>query len=325
MKCIRLLSVVVALFGFTVVGSAQTLQEVIESYNKGASLQASGDLSGAIAELERCVELAKKVGEEAEEQLIVLEANLPGMYLQNAKNILNAKNFPAALLALEATVAAAEKYNNAGIKAEAEKNIPQIYLAMGMADYQDKKYNEAIANFDKVVALDPNQARAYFIRGACYQQLNDTPKMEESYKLAIEKGPVGGDAASAQSAKTQLSRFYFNTGVTAQKTQKWDDAIAAFTKTVEVDNQNADAFYALASCYNSKKSWDNAISNAEKALELKSGGDPKDLERIYYQLGTSYMEKKDNGKACEYYKKVTTDTNFLPTAKHHIEVTLKCK
>ena len=324
MKCIKLLSIAVALFGITIVSSAQTLQDVADARNKGSELMAAGNLEGAITEFEKCVDLAKKVGEDAEEYSMLVESALPGLYQQIAIKLNSAKDYPAALKAIEATIAAAEKYKNPDVKEKTEKIIPQIYLAMGMVDYQDKKFNEAIANLDKVVALDPNNARAYFIRGACCQQLNDVPKMEESYKLAIEKGTANGDAANAQSAKKQLSTYYFNTGVTAQRAQKWDDAIAAFTKTVEVDNQNADAFYALASCFNTKKSWDNAIANAEKALELKSA-ESKDLEPTYFQLGTSYMEKKDNAKACECFKKVTTNSNFAPTAKHHVEHTLKCK
>ena len=58
----KLLSVALVLFGFTVIGSAQTLQEVTEARNKGAELMAAGDMDGAITELEKCVDLAKKVG-----------------------------------------------------------------------------------------------------------------------------------------------------------------------------------------------------------------------------------------------------------------------
>jgi tetratricopeptide (TPR) repeat protein len=324
MKCIKLLSIGVVLFGITVISSAQTLQEVTEAYNKGAELMAAGDLEKAIAELEKCVELAKAVGEDAEEHQIVAESALPGLYFQVATKLNNARDYSAAVKAFETTITASEKYKNADIKERAAKAIPQIYFAMGVADFQAQKYNEAIANRDLVTARDPNNARAYYIKGVSYQQLKDEPKMEENYKLAIEKGTANNDAASAQSSKSQLSRFHYNAGITARKAQKWDDAIAAFNKTIEVDSENADAYYAMASSYNSKKSYDNAIANAEKALALKSGGDAKALDPIYYELGTSYLEKKDNGKACEYFKKVVNEP-FLKGAKHHIDVTLKCK
>jgi tetratricopeptide (TPR) repeat protein len=174
------------------------------------------------------------------------------------------------------------------------------------------------------IARDPDMAGAYFVLGVCYQNLQNEAKMDENYKLAIEKGTAIGDTKNAQSAKTQLTKYYNNAGATAQRAQKWDDAIAAFSKTVDVDPENSDAYYSLSSCYNSKKSWDNAISNGVKALELRSGGDAKALDGVYYQLGTAYAGKNDTAKACESFKKVANEP-FLAGAKYQIETALKCK
>ena len=229
MKSVKMLSIAVALFGITVISSAQTLQDVADAYNKASELLSQGDFDGVITELEKCVELAKKVGtDEAEEIGVNAEMNLPGYYLAKADKLNKAKDFPATLKALEATVAAAEKYKNASAKESAEKVIPQVYLALGKADYAAKKFEEAIQNLDQVIALDPALAEPYFIRGASYQQLKDELKMDESYRLAIEKGTASGAAAITQNAQNQLSRYYLNVGITAQKAKKWDEAITAF-------------------------------------------------------------------------------------------------
>ncbi len=324
MKCIRLLGIAIALFGFTVVGSAQTLQEVTEARNKGAELMSNDDLDGAIAELEKCVELSNKVGEEADEHKLVAEGILPDLYLKKAAGILDTKDYSAAIKAFETAATAADKYNNAKVKEEAGNAITKIYLSMGNSDYQNKKYEDAIKNLDQVTTRDPDMALAYFIKGVCYANLKDDAKMEESYKLAIEKGNASGDVSNAQKAKTQLGKFYYNSGIITRKVQKWDDAIAVFTKSLEVDDTNGDAYYAIASCYNAKKSWDNAITNGEKALELKTGADSKATDPIYYELGTAYAGKKDNGKACECFKKVVNEP-YLKAAKYQIETALKCK
>jgi len=324
MKCVKIVSIAVVLFGFTKISSAQTLQEVTESRNKGAELMAARDFDGAIAELEKCVELAKKVGEDAEEHQILAESALPNLYLQKAVKLNQARDFPATLKALEATVAAAEKYNNADVKGNAEKTIPTVYLALGNADYTAKKYDEAIQNLDQAIARDPGMARAYFVRGVCYQNLKNESKMDESYKLAIEKGTANGDASTVQSAKTQLVNYYNQAGSSAQSAKKWDDAIAAFSKTVEIDNQNSTAYYSLAVCHNEKKSWDSAIANLEKALEFRADRDRWSLDGAHFQLGTAYAGKKDNAKACEYFKKIG-EGNFQASAKYQIETVLKCK
>ena len=322
MKCIRLLSVTVALFGITIVGSAQTLQEVVDARNKGSELMAAGNIEQAIIEFEKCVDLAKQVGEDAEEHSMLVESALPNLYLQVATKLNTAKDYPAAVKALEATVTAADKYKNADVKDKAEKTIPQIYYAMGVADYSAQKYDDAIANLDLALSRDPGMAGAYFIKGVCYQTLKDEPKMEESYQLAIEKGTANSDAANTQKAKAQLSKYYYNSGILAQRAQKWDEAIAAYTKTIGVDNETekGDAFYRLSSCFNSKKNWDSAISNGEQALELN----PKAVDGIYYELGTAYAGKNNTAKACEYFKKVENEP-FLKGAKYQIETALKCK
>ena len=315
MKNIRLLSVAAALFGITVISSAQTLQEVVEARNKGVEFMAAGNLDGAIAELEKCVELAKKVGgDDAEDHQIVAESALPNLYLRKANQINATGDRLAFLKALEATIAAAVKYNSADVKESAEKVIPQIYYQLGATDFQAQKFEEAIKNLDQAIARDPNMAAAYFVRGACYQQLKDEPKMEENYKLAIEKGDARG--------RTQLISYFNNAGATAQKAQRWDDAIAALSKTIEVDNANLDAYYALVVSYNNKKNWDSVISNAEKVLEIGATGDR--LNGTNFYLGTAYVGKNNNAKACEHFKMVG-EGPFLANAKYQIETVLKCK
>ncbi|MDR1154825.1 MAG: tetratricopeptide repeat protein [Bacteroidales bacterium] len=323
MKSIKLLSITVALLGLTVAGSAQTLQEVTDARNKGAELMAAGDYGGAITELEKCVDIAKKAGAEADEHRIVAEGALPNLYLQKADKV-DSKDYPAVLKALEEAKVAAEKYNNAEVKAKVDKAIPMVYLGMGSVDFQAKKFLEAIASLDQATTLNPDMAKAYFIKGASYQSLKEDDKMIENYTFAIEKANATGDAATAKSATAQLNKFFFNNGITAMKVKKWDEAIAAFNKAVEVDPAYADAYYRATSCYNNKKDWNNAITNGEKALELRAGDDAKATDGIYYELGTAYAGKGDNGKACESFRKVVNEP-FLKGAKYQIETALKCK
>ena len=314
MKCFKLTSLAIVLFGWVTISSAQTLQEVAEAINNGRELMAGGDLDGAIASLEKSIELAKAIGDDAEEMQVTAESALPNLYLQRASKI-PSTDYTAILAALNATVEAAEKYNNPDVKERAEKRLPQTYYAMGVADYSARKYEEAIINFDQALARDPEMAGAYFIKGACYQNLKDEPKMEEAYKMAMEKGTTTGDALKA---KNQLRNYYYNAGINSRRAQKWDEAIAWFIKSLEVDDAYFEAYFGLASSYNSKKNWDDAILNLEKALQIK-----EDFN-AYYELGVAYAGKKDNAKACENFKKVTSGS-ALEGAKYQIEHVLKCK
>lgn len=322
MKYFKLLSVAVMLFGLTVAASAQTLQDVTEARNKGVELMSGGDLDGAIKELEKCVELSKQVGEDAEVHQLAAEGALPNLYLQRASKVLDTKDYQAALNAFNETVAAAEKYSNPDVKEKAESAMPNIYLAMGLADFQAKNYEGAIKAFDEAINRDPGLIRAYFTKGASYQMLKDEANMVDSYNLTIEKG--GESNPYAKQAKSSLTKYFFNQGIVALQGKKTDDAIAAFTKAVEADDTNGDAFFRLASCYNDKKQYDNAITNAEKALELKAGAGDTALAGIYFVMGNAYMAKNNNAKACESFKKAQHGP-YAENAKYQIETVLKCK
>ena len=123
MRYIKLLSIVAALFGLSVVSSAQTAQDVFEALQKGLALrneivnaetsrtEYSDDLlNGAIAEFERCIELAIAVGtEEAEMHSIQAEGFLPPLYLRVALRI-PPTDLLARLQAFEVVIEVSEKY-----------------------------------------------------------------------------------------------------------------------------------------------------------------------------------------------------------------------
>ena len=123
MKCIKLLSILVVLFGVTVIGSAQTMEDVVTAQTNGRNLMAAGNIDEAIAELEKCVALAEQVGDDAVFIQIEIESALPNLYFQRVQRI--PRDDPSALLeALETTVAVAEKYNDTRTKENAERQIP---------------------------------------------------------------------------------------------------------------------------------------------------------------------------------------------------------
>jgi tetratricopeptide (TPR) repeat protein len=320
MRSIKLWGVAVVLLALMPVVSAQTLQESVEARNKGAELMGSGDIEGAIAELEKCVEISKQVGADADDNKLVAEKALPDLYLQKAVNILNTKDYEAALKAFDETIAVAEKYNNADVKEKAEKPVVNVYYAIGATAFQKNDLASAIENMDIVIARDPDYAKAYYIKGASYQKQKDEAKMSENYQLAIEKAEVDNDKTTLKNAKATLSKYYYNKGITSMQSKKYDDAIASFTKTTTADDTFADAYYRLASCYNAQKNWDLAINNGEKALEHKTG----DKDGIYFELGNAYKGKKDNAKACNAFKQVKAEP-FVANAKYQIETVLKCK
>lgn len=69
-----------------------------------------------------------------------------------------------------------------------DKNNFEAYYYRGCAKVNEKKYQEAIADFEKAVELKPDYADAYFNLGRTYYLLNDEDKSCENYKLAAQYG-----------------------------------------------------------------------------------------------------------------------------------------
>ena len=317
MKSIKLLSFVAVFFGFTFLSSAQTLQDVVDAYNSAREYQAVDNWDKVIAALERCIELSEQV-DDVEALRIQGEAIqvLPNSYLQKATKIPK-DDHPALLQALEEAVSVAQKYNDTRTMERAEREIPQVYAAMGNKFRLEQNFEEAITNFDEAILRNPNIAVAYFLKGVCYESMRDEPNMEENYRLAIEKGRAFGDAQNARQAQERLRNFYNTAGRRAFNERKWDDAIASFTQAIEVDDNFFEAYQFLIISYNGKSSWDNAIAYSAKALQIK------EEPRIFYELGVAYYGKKDNARACENFRKVKSGDQVVNARKYVTEI-LKC-
>ena len=316
MNYMKFVSILVAFLGFTLASFSQTMQDVVESSNRARTMMSEGNLDEAIAEFKRSIELAEAVGEEAFHIQFEIESALPNLYFQKVSRV--PRDNPAAILeALEATVAVAEKYNDMRTKENAERQIVQPLLALAMASYQAQNYEEALERFDNVLERNPNLAVAYYIKGVIYETTRDEANMDENYRLAIEKGREFGDARNAQQAQQRWRNFHFNAGVPAQRAQRWDDAIASFTKALEADEEHFESLLGLALANNAKRNWDEAIAFGQRALQVR------EESTVYWEIGRAYQGKGDTARACENLRKVT-DGPRLENARHEIQHVLRC-
>lgn len=69
-----------------------------------------------------------------------------------------------------------------------DKSNYEAYYYRGCVKVNTRQYQEAIADFEKAIALKPDYADAYFNIGRIYILLNDEDKACEYYKLAQQYG-----------------------------------------------------------------------------------------------------------------------------------------
>lgn len=89
-----------------------------------------------------------------------------------------------------------------------------------------------------------------------------------------------------------------NKGMAYTNKGMYDEAIAEFTKTLEINPKNVIAYYNRGLAYQKKGKLDKAIYDYNKAIEIN----PKDAE-IYYNRGITYYYKKEFDQAISDWSK----------------------
>ncbi len=91
----------------------------------------------------------------------------------------------------------------------------------------------------------------------------------------MPKGPTAEDKAAAETFKAK--------GNTLMSGKKYDDAITAYTKAIDLDPINAVYYSNRAAAHSSQGGHNEAILDAEKAIEV----DPSFI-KAYHRLGYSF-------------------------------------
>ena len=94
-----------------------------------------------------------------------------------------------------------------------------------------KMYDQAIVQYQKLIANDPTNASFHSNLGTAYASQGKSAEAEAECAKAAQIAPAEG------------TRCYFNLGAIANNAGKMDDAASAFKKATELDPKNADAFF----------------------------------------------------------------------------------
>lgn len=111
------------------------------------------------------------------------------------------------------------------------KNIPVVLGRLADAYSKAKEYDQAIATYQKVIALTPTDAAIHNNLGSVYANQGKYSEAQAQFEKAAQLDP------------TNAGRYYFNIGAIMYNAGKSDQALAAFKKVISLDPQNAEAYY----------------------------------------------------------------------------------
>ncbi|WP_354634905.1 trypsin-like peptidase domain-containing protein [Planktothricoides raciborskii] len=114
------------------------------------------------------------------------------------------------------------------------------YYNQGLRNYNLKKYDLAIADYNQAIALDPNDSAAYYNRGIAYSDL-------KKYDLAI------ADYNKAIALDQNFANAYYNLGLIAEITGDVQTAIKNYEKAAALYQQQGDDIWYQNAMNNLKR------------------------------------------------------------------------
>lgn len=169
-----------------------------------------------------------------------------------------------------------------------EKRFPdntEGLLKLAELYYLVRQYQKAIDYTNKALKIDPNLARAYFLKGSIYRETGDTTSALSSLETATEQDNKYEDA-------------FFDIGV-IYAAQKNPVALEYYENVIRINPYNDNVLYARAKLLQDLGRTDEAIREYETILSKN-----KACSNCNYNLGAIYLNiKKNNEKALDYFTK----------------------
>ena len=174
------------------------------------------------------------------------------------------------------------------------------YVDTGKTLYDQGKFEEACAEYEKATQIQPRYALAYYQWGKALDSLERYDEAIEKYRKATEIDPVYADA-------------FCNWGLALYSLERYDEAIEKYRKATEIDPVYADAFCNWGLALYSLKRCDEAIEKYRKTTEIKP-----DHADAFYNWGLALDCLKCYSEAIEKYTKATENNPTDPYPHHNI-------
>jgi tetratricopeptide (TPR) repeat protein len=189
---------------------------------------------------------------------------------------------------------------------------------------QQKNWKEAIRLLEVEVKKNPVNEEAWFFLGGLKADQGDLEGMNAAFNECLKLSPK--HAADIRATRFNKWGQSLNTGVnllekaSADSSQYYDFAIAAFKKAIEAWPDTALTYRYLAYVYNNKGDFDNALVTFKKAWDL--GKDPESIKRagrIYLIRGDEHKSKFETANAVKLRTLKNLEDAKKATAKDRVK------
>jgi tetratricopeptide (TPR) repeat protein len=160
-------------------------------------------------------------------------------------------------------------------------------IASGQSKYQKGDYTGAMADFNKVLQLDPRSAKALSNRGMCQAGLKQYDKALVDYAKAIDIDP-------------RHTYAFVGRGDICLARRQFEDAITSYAKAIETNPSHASAHVFRGIAWSEKDEYTQAYADFERAVRLLS--DAKDGPALFQRGAAKHWTHDFAGAAADFTK-----------------------
>ena len=272
-----------------------------------------GNNALALEHFQNALSMAETLGDDAIDLVNNCKKAICSTSLSIAKELYNAKDFEAAITAFEKAKSVAETYGEAEIAEEAAELTGQTwklkYNTDAKAAMSAKNYDEAAANFKKVLELDPDNGNTAIQLAQAYMK---SSKLDDALE-ALETAKANGQEANANKMISQIFLMKAQASLKAKNYQAVMDLAAKSNEALE----NANAYKLAASASQKLGKNNDCIALYEKYLEISPKA--KDAAGVICTVAVLYQQAGNKAKAKEYYEKIVNDPQCGATAAEQLK------
>jgi tetratricopeptide (TPR) repeat protein len=144
------------------------------------------------------------------------------------------------------------------------------------------RYEKAIEQYQKVIAIKSNEEDAHYWQGRAYEELEYNQSALTSYSQAIAINPT----SEALSYRAEL---YL-------RQSRYEEAIADYTELVKKDPQQTNSYWLRSTALMAKGNYADALQDIENTIRLDNA-----LSYPYFRRADIYARMKNDRQAIAHY------------------------
>ncbi len=177
-------------------------------------------------------------------------------------------------------------------KGKTKEGLKMSYIYRGFAKDGLGKFNEAIADFNKAIEIDPTDLATYIDRANSKSYLKDFDGAISDYKYVVSIDSLGKDA--------EISYFYL--GLIAYKTADYKISIYYFDKMLKLAPSDSEAYFNRGVAKSMLMDIDGSIADYDNAIKYNPN-----YKEAYANRGTAKINLLTGKGNINPTKKQTTD------------------